>query len=182
MNLKKYMSVGHVVEDLNQHGRFLPSKPGMIPRFDKRRLGAARTQVNGPRHIVFSSKSCARGSGQSFSPKTHGDTQPSGAHRKVAFPGDGGEETSRKSRTRLGVFKRAHAGGHLFQKEDGNAYQPDLFEKIIPIDLGKEYAGVFEPAIERRLPVEQVAHELVPPNISFWRRCKKIVSSWLRRG
>ena len=43
MNLKKYLSVGHVVEDMNHlHGRYHHSRPGMI-RFEARAMGSVRS-------------------------------------------------------------------------------------------------------------------------------------------
>ena len=69
MNLKKYLSVGHVVEDMNHlHGRYHHSRPGMIPRFEARAMGSVRATggARGSRHIIFSSKA-------------------SGAHEVVSF-------------------------------------------------------------------------------------------------
>jgi len=185
MNLKKYMSVGHVVEDLNHlHGRYNPSKPGMIPRFEQRKLGAARSQTreHGARHIVFSSKTDATLAQGGPNQETHATTQPSGAHRKVAFHSEEAPETAAPARSRHGVFKRAHKGGNPFQREDEKAYQPDLFEKVIPIDQGPEDVDRFELKIHHQAPMPEVAHELPEPKLSLWRRCKGAVSHWLRQG
>jgi len=126
------MSTGLVVQDMNHlHGRFAPSKPGMIPRFDQRKMGAFRVKRGhqGGRHIVFGSKVNAQVLNQSPMNKTHKEQQSSGAHREIAISSG---QTPVQGQSRHGVFKRAHKGESSFSRETPNGYQQDLFEKIIP--------------------------------------------------
>jgi hypothetical protein len=187
MNLKKYLSVGHVVEDMNHlHGRYAPCQPGMIPRFDRRKLGAARSSapVKGGRHIIFSSKS-----------STQTDRHPSidfeafSRSRQVAQPildPASGEHsvTSRPNASRrgvTGVFKRAHAASGS-PDSTREQVQTDLFEKIIPIegsDLGEH---TFQVGIERRQNLMPAGEDLPARAPSWWGRLSEQLSTWLRQG
>jgi hypothetical protein len=96
MNLKKYMSTGLVVEDMNHlHGRYAQSKPGMIPRFDQRKMGAARVKrgQHGGRHIVFGSKMDSQISNPGPMNKPHTTQQSSVAQRKIAVSFNPSSET-----------------------------------------------------------------------------------------
>ena len=182
MNLKKYMSTGLVVEDMNHlHGRFAPSKPGMIPRFDQRKMGAFRVKRGhqGGRHIVFGSKVNAQILNPSPMNKTHKEQQSSGAHREIAISSG---QAPVQGQSRHGVFKRAHKGESAFYRETPNGYQQDLFEKIIPIGSAEGPDTRFEIPIEFKEPVAEVAHELPVRQPSFLRRVAQAVSSWLRKG
>ena len=184
MNLKKYLSMGHVVEDLNLHGRYLPSKPGMIPRFDHRKLGAARTyrSKQGTRHIAFSTKTDAVQSQEEAMNETHANKQSSGAHRKIAVSPISGTEATGTHRPRRGVCKRTHGGTSTFQRVEAGDYQQDLFEKIIPIEMGSDHGRGFELKIQRKEPELTAGHELEPPIETPWKRIKGTLSGWLRRG
>jgi len=184
MNLKKYLSMGHVVEDLNLHGRYLPSKPGMIPRFDHRKLGAARTHRSkqGTRHIAFSTKTGGIQPQEEAMNETHANTQSSGAHRKIAVSTPTKIEISGTPRSRRGVFKRVHGGTPKFQRVEAGDYQQDLFEKTIPIELGPDHGQSFELKIQKKELPQAVGHELEPPPPTQWKRIKGALSGWLRRG
>jgi hypothetical protein len=182
MNLKKYMSTGLVVEDMNHlHGRFGPSKPGMIPRFDQRKMGAFRVKRahQGGRHIVFGSKVNAQILNPSPMNKTLQEQQSSGAHREIAISSG---KAPVQAPSRHGVFKRAHMGENTFSCETPNGYQQDLFEKIIPIRSEEGADTRFEIPIEFKEPVAQVAHDLPDRRPSFWRRVAQAFSRWLRKG
>lgn len=185
MNLKKYMSTGLVVEDMNQlHGRYAPSKPGMIPRFDQRKMGAVRTKggQHGGRHIVFGSKVDSQISNPGPMNKPHKETQSSGAHRKIAISSNQSSNEAKTGQSRQGVFKRAHKGERSFSREADCGYQQDLFEKVIPIEKAIETESSFEIPIEFSQPVPQVAHELPEPKYTVWKRFSQVISRWLRKG
>ena len=185
MNLKKYMSTGQVVEDMNQlHGRYAQTKSWMIPRFDQRKMGAVRTKSrhHGGRHIVFGSKVDAQISNPSPMKEPHLEKQSSGAHRGIAISTKPSSAESRPSQPRHGVFKRAHNGEASFLKEDSDGYQPDLFEKEIPIQQGESLEPSFEIPIQFKQPVSEVAHELPERRPSSWNRLIQAISGWLRKG
>jgi hypothetical protein len=185
MNLKKYMSTGQVVEDMNHlHGRFAPSKSGMIPRFEQRKMGALRTKSgqHGGRHIVFGSKVDAQISNPSPMQKPHIEKQSSGAHRKIAVSTQQSFVEARSGQPRHGVFKRAIKGETSFRREGGHGYQPDLFEKSIPIEKGMDVEPSFEIPIQFVEPIAEVAHELPVRRPSTGRRFVTAISRWLRKG
>ena len=176
------MSNGLVVEDMNQlHGRYIPSKPGMIPRFDQRRMGAVRANRGhrGGRHIVFGSKSDAQISNPGPMNKPHQNEQSSGAHRKIAvsFSGD-----SASKQPRNGVHKRSLKGESSFSRQKDKAVQQDLFEKVIPVSKGAEVDENFEIQVQYFKPVAEVAHEFPVRRPGFWKRFWQSVSKWLRKG
>ena len=182
MNLKKYMSTGLVVEDMNHlHGRFAPSKPGMIPRFDQRKIGALRVKRGhqGGRHIVFGSKVNAQISNPGPMNKTRKERQSFGAHREIVISSG---QVPVQGQPRHGVFKRAHKGDSAFSRETPNGYQQDLFEKVIPIGTAEGPDTRFEIPIEFKEPIAEVGHELPDRQPSFLRRVAHAVSSWLRKG
>ena len=185
MNLKKYMSTGLVVEDMNHlHGRFAPSKPGMIPRFDQRKMGAVRVNggQHGGRHIVFGSKMDSQISNPGPMNKTHTTQQSSVAQRKIAVSFNESSSEVKAGKPRHGVFKRAHKGETSFSREAEKGYQPDLFEKVIPIGEGAEIDASVEIPIQFVEPAVQVAHELPDRRPSAWKRMVQAISSWLRKG
>ena len=182
MNLKKYMSTGLVVEDMTHlHGRFGPSKPGMIPRFDQRKMGAFRVKRahQGGRHIVFGSKVKAQILNPSPMNKTRKERQSFGAHREIVISSG---QVPVQGQPRYGVFKRVNKGDSAFSREKPNGYQQDLFGKIIPIGTAEGPDTRFESSIEFKEPVAEVGHELPDRQPSFLRRVAHAVSSWLRKG
>lgn len=114
--------------------------------------------------------------------ETHANTQSSGAHRKIAVSAPSKTETNGMHRSRRGVFKRAHGGTPNFQRVEVGDYQQDLFEKIIPIELGADHGQVFELKVQQKQIQPTVGHELEPPPQTPWKRIKGAVSGWLRRG
>ena len=166
------------------HGRFAPSKSGMIPRFEQRKMGALRMKSgqHGGRHIVFGSKVDAQISNPSPMKKPHIERQSSGAHRKIAVSTQQSFVEARSGQPRHGVFKRAIKGETSFRREDGHGYQPDLFEKSIPIEKGMDVEPSFEIPIQFVEPIVEVAHELPLRRPSTGRRFVTAISRWLRKG
>ena len=114
--------------------------------------------------------------------ETHANTQSSGAHRKIAVSSDSNTDTLGTSATRRGVFKRAHGGKSKFQSAEKGDFQQDLFEKIIPIEVGPDHVQEFEIKIQHQAPKETVGHELDVPPKTTWKRIKGALSTWLRHG
>jgi len=187
MNLKKYLSVGHVVEDMNHlHGRYHHSRPGMIPRFEARTMGSVRSTggARGSRHIIFSSKASGAHEVVSFTEerqlsRTQNVAQGSGdssSGEHLATP-----RASHRSRGVRGVFKRNHSSQATVGTEEGA--QQDLFEKIIPIGSVDHRHHRFSVEIQKAVRLPAAGSELPQRGrSSWWPRLKRQLSAWLRKG
>ena len=186
MNLKKYLSVGHVVEDMNHlHGRYHHSRPGMIPRFEARAMGSVRSTggARGSRHIIFSSKASGAHEVVSFTEerqvsRTQNVAQRSGdssSGEHLATP-----RASHRSRGVRGVFKRNHSSQATVGMEEGapRIYLRKSFLSARWINVTTGLRWEFRRQCAYRLRDPNCLNGDSPP----WLRLKQRLSAWLRKG